>query len=153
MTKRLQTANDNGGFQYRARFFKLNQVSTSIATMTALNNTPLMAIALLFLGFSTFGTTTSAFQSISSPNTRRSFSLNMAAKGGGPRFDKATEKWIITDPEVGDGITLAYVVISMQLLLEGLSNLSLKLSPHYTRNITISIICIYRLKDQRQDMT
>jgi hypothetical protein len=28
--------------------------------------------------------------------------LNMAAKakGGGPRFDKTTEKWIVTDPAV-----------------------------------------------------
>ncbi len=76
--------------------------------MASLNKTPLMVkmtIALLFIiGCSTFDTT-SAFQMISSPiTTQRSFSssLNMAAKGKGPRFDKATEKWIVTDPEVGD---------------------------------------------------
>ncbi len=77
--------------------------------MAALNKTPLMVkmtIALLFIiGFSSFDTT-SAFQMISSPTiiTKRSFSssLNMAAKGKGPRFDKATEKWIVTDPEVGE---------------------------------------------------
>mmetsp|Transcript_3015 Transcript_3015/g.5088 ORF Transcript_3015/g.5088 Transcript_3015/m.5088 type:complete len:199 (+) Transcript_3015:104-700(+) len=64
--------------------------------MTALNMT-IMMVALL-IGCS------SAFQMISSPNNnaiQRSSSLNMAAKakGGGPRFDKATEKWIATDPE------------------------------------------------------
>ena len=78
--------------------------------MAALNKTPLMVkmtIALLFIiiGLSSFDTT-SAFQMISSPiNTQRSFSsssLNMAAKGKGPRFDKAAEKWIVTDPEVGE---------------------------------------------------
>lgn len=60
--------------------------------MTALNMT--MVMVALLIGCS------SAFQMISSPTIQRSSSLNMAAKGGGPRFDKATEKWIVTDPTV-----------------------------------------------------
>ena len=63
---------------------------------------------LLLIGCSSF-TATSAFQimisssSSSSTQYRRSkSSLHMAKKtgGGAPRFDKSTEKWIVTDPDV-----------------------------------------------------
>mmetsp|Transcript_35414 Transcript_35414/g.72380 ORF Transcript_35414/g.72380 Transcript_35414/m.72380 type:complete len:205 (-) Transcript_35414:1112-1726(-) len=69
--------------------------------MVALNtSSTLMMMTAMLIVCSSFATT-SAFQTISSPTTlRRSSLLNMAAKakGGGPRFDKTTEKWIVTDP-------------------------------------------------------
>lgn len=84
--------------------------------MVALNtpSTMMMMTALLIV-CSSFATT-SAFQTISSPTTlRRSSLLNMAAKakGGGPRFDKTTEKWIVTDPAVSD--VHAACVMSLRL--------------------------------------
>jgi hypothetical protein len=116
-------------------------------TMVALNTSTMMTmVALLLIGCcSSLVTTTTAFQTISTSTTlqRSSSSLHMAATGGNkaksaPRFDKSTEKWIVTDPEV------SFIYIYNRIILSAIFAFA---KSHY-----ILTNMIYRLKVPRLDM-
>ena len=66
--------------------------------------------AALLVSTSILLTTTSAFQSTPLQRRTTSSSSSSALLASAPRFDKATEKWIVTDPET-QGPSAGYNII------------------------------------------